>query len=121
MSDAAKWNWKAGEGLTEDVDVAEDLRYIGPQRGHLGSVCHVELHDGDHPALLHAGRLVLVDRVLYDVLQAVGATRKEDQVAARLDNTDEGVGDQRIASDKNTASWYLRKQYGGGLKVDVHI
>jgi hypothetical protein len=81
MSDAARWNWNwVGEGLTEDVDVAEVRRYFGPQRGHLGSICHVELHDGDLHAFLPAGRLVRGARGLCDFLQLVGATRKEDQV-----------------------------------------
>lgn len=66
--------------LTEDVDVAEVWRHFGPQRGHLGSVCHVELHDCDLPALLHAGRFVRGARGLCDFLQLVGSARKKDQV-----------------------------------------
>ena len=38
--------------LTEDVDVAELLRYLRPQRGHLGPVRHIKLHGGDFRALL---------------------------------------------------------------------
>jgi hypothetical protein len=66
--------------LTEDVDVAEALRYFGPQCRHLGSICHVELHDGDLPALLYAGGLVRGARSLCDFLQLVGSAREEDQV-----------------------------------------
>lgn len=53
--------------LTEDVDIAEVLRYFGPQRRHLGSICHVELHDGDLSALLYAGGLVRCARSLCDL------------------------------------------------------
>ena len=66
--------------LTEDVDVAEVLRYFGPQRRHLSSICHVELHDGDLPALLYANGLVRGTRSLCDFYQLVGSTREEDQV-----------------------------------------
>ena len=45
---------KCNKLLTEDVDVAELLRYLRPQRGHLGPVCHIELHGGDFRALLDA-------------------------------------------------------------------
>jgi hypothetical protein len=38
--------------LTEDVDVAELLRYLRPQRGYLGPVRHIKLHGGDFRALL---------------------------------------------------------------------
>ena len=74
-------------GLTEDVDVAEVWRHFGPQRGHLGSVRHVELHDRDLPALLHARRPVRGARGLCDFLQLVGSARNEYQVRARLDDT----------------------------------
>lgn len=66
--------------LTEDIDVAEVLRYFGPQRRHLGSICHVELYDGDLPALLYAGGLVRGARSLCDFHQLVGSAREEDQV-----------------------------------------
>jgi hypothetical protein len=66
--------------LTEYVDIAEVLRYFGPQRRHLGSICHVELHDGDLPALLHASGLVRGARSLCDFQQLVGSAREEDQV-----------------------------------------
>jgi hypothetical protein len=66
--------------LTKDVDVAEVWRHFGPQRGHLRPVRHVELHDCDLPALLHAGRPVRGARGLCDYLQLVGSARKEDQV-----------------------------------------
>lgn len=66
--------------LTEDVDIAEVLRYFGPQRRHLGSICHVELHDGDLSALLYAGGLVRGARSLCDFHQLVGSAREEDQV-----------------------------------------
>jgi hypothetical protein len=72
--------------LTEDVDVAEVLRYFGPQRGHLRSICHVELHDGDLPALLYASGLVRGARSLCDLHQLVGSAREEDQVRAPLDD-----------------------------------
>jgi hypothetical protein len=70
--------------LTEDVDVAEVLRYFGPQLRHLGSICDVELHDGDLPALLYARGLVRGGRSLCDFRQLVGAAREEDQVCAPL-------------------------------------
>jgi len=66
--------------LTEDVDIAEVLRYFGPQRGHLSPVCHVKLHNGDLPALLHAGGLVRGARSFCDFLQLVDSARNEDQV-----------------------------------------
>ena len=66
--------------LTEDVDITEVLRYFGPQRRHLGSICHVELHDGDLPALLYASGLVCGGRSLCDFHQLVGSAREEDQV-----------------------------------------
>jgi hypothetical protein len=53
--------------LTEYVDVVEILRYFGPQRRHLGSICYVELNDGDLPALLYASRLVRGARGLCDL------------------------------------------------------
>lgn len=66
--------------LTEDVDIAEVLRYFGPQLRHLGSICHVELHGGDVPALLYASGLVRGGRSLCDLHQLVGSAREEDQV-----------------------------------------
>lgn len=66
--------------LTEDVDIAEVLRYFGPQRRHLGSICHVELHDGDLSALLYASGLVRCARSLCDLHQLIGSAREEDQV-----------------------------------------
>ena len=66
--------------LTEDVNVAEVLWYFGPQRRHLGSICHVELHDGDLPALLYASGLVRGTRSLCDLHQLVGSAREEDQI-----------------------------------------
>jgi hypothetical protein len=66
--------------LTKDVDIAEVLWYFGPQCGHLSSICHVELDDGDLPALLHASRPVRDARSLCDFLQLVGSARKKDQV-----------------------------------------
>jgi hypothetical protein len=66
--------------LTEYVDIAEVLRYFGPQRRHLRSICHVELHDGDLPALLYASRLVRGARSLCDFHQLVGSAREEYQV-----------------------------------------
>jgi hypothetical protein len=46
----------------------------------LGSVCHVELHDGDLPALFHAGSLVCGASSLCDFLELVDSARNEDQV-----------------------------------------
>ena len=66
--------------LTEDVNIAEVLRYFGPQRRHLRSICHVELHDGDLPALLYASGFVRGARILCDFHQLVGSAREEDQV-----------------------------------------
>ncbi len=66
--------------LTKDVDIAEVLWYFGPQFGHLGSICHVELDDGDLPALLHASRFMRDARSLCDFLQLVGSARKKDQI-----------------------------------------
>ena len=65
---------------TEDVDVAEVWRHFGPQPGNLGSVRHVELHDRDLPALLHAGRPMRSARSLCNFLQLIGSARNEDQV-----------------------------------------
>jgi hypothetical protein len=46
----------------------------------LGSVCHVELHDGDLHALLHASSLVCGASSLCDFLELIGSARNEDQV-----------------------------------------
>jgi len=46
----------------------------------LGSICHVELYDGDLPALLCAGGFVRRARSLCDFLQLFGSARDEDQV-----------------------------------------
>ena len=66
--------------LTEYVDIAEVLWYFGPQFRHLGSVCHVELHDGDLPPLLYASGLVRGACSLCDFQQLVGSARDEDQI-----------------------------------------
>jgi len=46
----------------------------------LGSICHVDLDDGDLPALLHASRSMRDARGLCDFLQLVGSARKKDQI-----------------------------------------
>lgn len=66
--------------LTKDVYIAEVLRYFGPQCRYLGTICHVEWHDGDLPALLYTSRLVRGARSLCDIYQLVGSAREEDQV-----------------------------------------
>ena len=74
---------KAG-ARTEDVDIAEGWRYLGPQHSYLSPVRYIELYSHDQATLLYSRRLVRGPRGLCDYLELITSARKENQVCASL-------------------------------------